>query len=240
MQIEFIAHATFLLQLDDGRRIIIDPYKSNEFSGRFNYPPFKAQCDVVCITHEHIDHSYTGDLWGNFRIVRDQYEDEGLRISSVRACHDTVGGTRFGGYIDMKIIEADGLRLCHAGDLGEILSDEQVDALAAIDILILPVGGYYTIDAAQALENAAKVAPKMLIPCHYASSLCTLPIAPLSAFTQLIDTYSEADLWRQGVDAFSKVLLLRERVIASHESFFTTKSPKGSKSFFYHEKHERH
>ena len=62
MQLEFIAHATFLLRLDSGRSIVIDPYKAHEFNGRFDYPTFAPLCDFAVITHEHIDHAWLGDL----------------------------------------------------------------------------------------------------------------------------------------------------------------------------------
>lgn len=211
VQIEFIAHATFFVHLNDGRRIVIDPYKAYDFGGRFNYPPFETQCDLVCITHDHNDHSYTGDLRGDFVVVRDRYESRGLCIESVRAAHDAFGGTRHGGFVDMKIIQADGLRLCHAGDLGEILNAAQIKALGAIDILILPVGGHYTIDAEQALQNAALLAPKMLIPCHYQSALCTLPLAALDEFLGRIADYKTAKSWNQSTDDFEKYLILQPR-----------------------------
>ena len=176
MRIEYIAHATFVIVLNDGRRLIIDPYQGNTFGGRFDYPPFVTRADFALITHEHIDHNYTADLQGHPVIVRNAWQDERLHISSVFAWHDKFGGTKFGGGVQMKIIEADGIRLGHLGDCGEILGEEQIAALGKIDVLLLPVGGFYTMDGDEAADLARRIGARTTIPCHYRSPLCSLPI----------------------------------------------------------------
>lgn len=182
MQIAYVAHATFFLTLADGRRIVLDPYKSAEFRGRFNYPIYSPECEFAVVTHEHIDHCWTGDLRGNPVVVRQAWGDERLKISSVFVYHDKVKGTKFGGYVLMKIIEADGVRICHMGDIGEILTPEHLARIGHCDVAIVPVGGYYTIDAHDAAENMRLLNPKTVIPCHYRTPLCTLPIAGVEPF----------------------------------------------------------
>ena len=190
MQLEFIAHATFLLRLNSGRSIVIDPYKAHEFNGRFDYPTFAPLCDFAVITHEHIDHAWLGDLRGNPVVVRQAWCDRELRISSVFAYHDAFGGTKFGGYVLMKVIEADGQRLCHLGDVGEPLSDAQIAALGHCDVAIVPIGGFYTIDAHAAHALATRLAARTTIPCHFKTPLCTLPIADATPFLRLAGTYT--------------------------------------------------
>ena len=190
MQLEFIAHATFLLRLDSGRSIVIDPYKAHEFNRRFDYPTFAPLCDFAVITHEHIDHAWLGDLRGNPVVVRQAWCDRELRISSVFAYHDAFGGTKFGGYVLMKVIEADGQRLCHLGDVGEPLSDAQIAALGHCDVAIVPIGGFYTIDAHAAHALATRLAARTTIPCHFKTPLCTLPIADATPFLRLAGTYT--------------------------------------------------
>ena len=189
MQLEFIAHATFKITLNDGRILVIDPYLSMSFQGRFNYPKFEDRCDFALITHEHLDHNYLGDLQGNPVIVRNAWHDSNLNIHSVFAWHDKFNGTKFGGYVLMKIIEADGIRLCHMGDCGEILTDEQMDALGNIDILLIPVGGFYTIDGLEAASLAKRIQAKTTIPCHYLTPKCSLKLEDetrfLSQFNQI-------------------------------------------------------
>ena len=104
MKLEFIAHATFSIYLNDGRHLVIDPYQAMSFQGRFNYPPYSTKADFVLITHEHLDHNYSGDIEGNPVIVRQSWHDPELSIHSIFAYHDKYEGTRFGGYVLMKII----------------------------------------------------------------------------------------------------------------------------------------
>lgn len=189
MEIEYVAHATFFLRLCSGRRIVIDPYKAHEFGGRFNYPVYAPECDFAVVTHEHIDHAWFGDLRGNPVIVRQAWRDETMRISSVFAYHDTFKGTKFGGYVLMKIIEADGVRLCHLGDLGERLSDEQIAAIGACDAVIVPAGGFYTLDADGAYETACRLGARTVIPCHYRTALCALPLTGVEPFLAHFDRF---------------------------------------------------
>lgn len=182
MKIEFIAHATFMVTLSDGRRLIIDPYQGMAFQGRFNYPPCVADVDFALITHEHVDHNYTSDLHPTPVIVRHGWQDDRLRITSVFVWHDKVQGTRFGGGVLAKIIEADGVRICHLGDCGEILSDAQISRFGKLDLLILPVGGFYTLDGDEAAALVSRMSARTIFPCHYKTSLCSLPIEPVDRF----------------------------------------------------------
>jgi len=193
MRIEFIAHATFILTLSDGRRIVLDPYEGMSFGGKFNYPACPAHCDVVAITHDHADHSYLGDLSGDPVIVRDRYVSDGLRIASVRVCHDKFGGEKFGGAVDMKLIEADGLRICHMGDCGELASEAVAEKLRPLDLLLVPVGGFYTIDGAEAAAWTKLIRARTTIPCHYRTSRCTLPIEDEARFLSYFEQYTRLE-----------------------------------------------
>ncbi len=190
MKLEFIAHATFLIELSDGRRLIIDPYQSMTFNGRFNYPAFVTQADFALITHEHIDHNYTADLCSIPVIVRHDWRDNHLTIRSIFVWHDQYQGTKFGGGVHAKIIEADGLRIAHLGDCGEHLSAETIARFGHLDLLILPVGGFYTLNGDDAAVLAKRISAKTIFPCHYRTSLCTLPIEPPDRFLSHFDHYT--------------------------------------------------
>lgn len=190
MKLEFIAHATFSVHLDDGRHIIIDPYQGMSFQGRFNYPSYSAMADFVLITHEHLDHSYFEDIKGNPVIVRQSWNDDGLKVSSVFAYHDKYKGTKFGGYVLMKIMEADGLRICHMGDCGEILSDEQIGRMGRLDVLLVPVGGFYTINGDEAFELVRRIDARVVIPCHYLTPRCSLKLEDENRFLSHFDSIS--------------------------------------------------
>ena len=193
MKLSFIAHATFAIDLNDGRRIVIDPYEAMTFKGRFNYPPFKTTADFVLITHEHIDHNYLGDIQNIPVVVRKSWCDNKLRVTSHFAWHDKFGGTKFGGGVWMKLIETEGIRLCHMGDCGEILTDDQISALGKIDILLIPVGGFYTIDGHEAANLARRIGARTTIPCHYKTPLCNLTISGPEDFLSHFDNYHSLD-----------------------------------------------
>ncbi len=182
MIIEFIAHATFRLTLKDGRVIIIDPYKGMSFQGRFNYPSYKAKADYIVITHDHLDHNYIEDISGEPIVVREQGAFPGITIRSYRVWHDQFGGTKFGGAVDMKLIEADGKRLLHMGDCGECLTDAQIADLGKVDVVLIPCGGFYSIDGVMAADIAKRLKARVTIPCHYKTHLCELPIEDETSF----------------------------------------------------------
>ncbi len=187
MKIEFIAHATFRITLNDGRIIVIDPYQGMSFQGRFNYPAFMTRADVVVITHDHLDHNYTGDIEGESVIVRHEADLPGISIRSFRVWHDQFEGTKFGGAVDMKLIEADGVRLLHMGDCGECLTNAQLAPLGHIDVALIPCGGFYSIDGTLAADIAKRLGATTTIPCHYKTSLCTLPITDETDFVNHFD-----------------------------------------------------
>lgn len=193
MNIEFIAHATCLISLNDGRRIVIDPYESMIFNGRFNYPPFEQDCEVVVISHEHRDHNYIGDLRGDFVVVRDAYEASGLRIYSQEVWHDQFEGSKFGGAVRMFFIEAEGFRLCHMSDCGEILSDAQIAAMGDLDLLFIPVGGFYTLDAVNAAALTQRIKAKTTVPIHYKTPYITLPIEGVEAYLNAFPDHHSSD-----------------------------------------------
>lgn len=198
MQIDFLAHACFLLTDDRGVRVMLDPYESGGFSGRVGYAPITDAPDVVVITHDHLDHSHTATLPGAFDVLRMDGEARGITARSVQAFHDEQYGERFGGVIDMKVVGIDGLSVCHCGDLGEQLRPHQLEALGAVDVLIVPTGGYYTLGPDGAAAVARAVAPRWIVPCHYKTDRCGFDIAPVDPFLAHFDRVirAESSTWR--------------------------------------------
>ena len=192
MKLEYIGHATFAIDLEDGRRLVIDPYRGMSFDGRFNYPPFHSHCDFALLTHEHLDHNWLGDLQGTPVVVRQAWHDAGLNVRSLFAWHDQYQGTKFHGYVLMKIIESEGLRLAHLGDVGELLSDVSLAAFGPLDVLIIPVGGFYTIDGDEAARITRALHARVTIPCHYKTPLCSLPIEGPERFLSHFDLVHNA------------------------------------------------
>jgi L-ascorbate metabolism protein UlaG (beta-lactamase superfamily) len=124
--------------------------------------------EIVTISHNHPNHSATKDLPGKFHVLKGpgEYEIGGVFIQAVSSFHDAKGGKERGKNIIFRI-DIDDLAVCHLGDLGHTLSSSQVAAIGTVHILLIPVGGTTTIDAAQAAEVTSALQPRLVIPMHY-------------------------------------------------------------------------
>ncbi|HEY3275402.1 MAG TPA: MBL fold metallo-hydrolase, partial [Syntrophorhabdaceae bacterium] len=111
------------------------------------------------------------------------HEAKGVKISALTSYHDSSKGSERGKNL-LFVIEADGLRLAHLGDLGHTLSKTEIEKLGAVDILFLPVGGYFTIDPKEATTVAADVKAAITVPMHFKTPKCDFPIAPVEEFTK--------------------------------------------------------
>ena len=164
MLITYHGHSEFYLEGADGFCLLTDPYDDH-----VGYPMKQKRCDAVTVSHSHGDHSDTKKALGNPAIVDSQgvwMVAPDVIVTAIPAFHDEAKGAKRGSNLIMKI-EMEGLSIAHLGDLGEMITPEQLKALGKIDILLIPVGGYYTIDSAQAKEITEKIAPRMVIPMHY-------------------------------------------------------------------------
>jgi Predicted Zn-dependent hydrolases of the beta-lactamase fold len=157
-----IGHAEFLIETESGVRIVTDPYDAGT-----GYPIRKISADIALVSHHHHDHDAVENLSGEPRIIdrAGQYTPEpDLKITALRGFHDSEGGARRGETL-LFLIETEGLRIVHLGDLGCSLNGEQIAALKKPDILMIPVGGFYTIDAAQAKATAEALEAGIILRC---------------------------------------------------------------------------
>jgi L-ascorbate metabolism protein UlaG (beta-lactamase superfamily) len=166
MFISYLGHSCFKIQDKigpDGVTVVTDPFDK---SLGLKVPNFEA--DVVTVSHDHEDHSNSSALRGNpFVIdVPGEYEIKGAMIVGVESFHDDQQGAERGKNIAYRI-EVDGISIGHLGDLGHVLSDEEMEQLGVIDILMIPVGGKFTIDAKKAVEVVNQIEPRIVIPMHY-------------------------------------------------------------------------
>ena len=191
MLIKHIGHAEFLIETESGVRIVTDPYDAG-----CGYPLRKVTADVALVSHHHHDHDAVENLKGEPRIIdaAGEYTPEsGVKITALRGFHDDAGGSKRGETL-LFLIEAEGLRIVHLGDLGCALDAEQAKILKAPDILMIPVGGFFTIDAAQAKETAALLGARIILPMHYKTEYNSeWPITDAEAF---LSQYDPADVCR--------------------------------------------
>ena len=185
MIIRCIGHAEFLIELENGLRIVTDPYDA-----ACGYPVVKTQAEFVLVSHGHHDHNAVKNVAG-VECVIDQpglYElDEDVRVLAIEADHDDAGGTKRGKTL-LFALEAEGLRVLHLGDLGCLPTTQQLEALGKADVLMIPVGGYYTIDAFEAWKTAELLGARVVLPMHYKTSAnADWPIAGIDAYTKLCD-----------------------------------------------------
>jgi L-ascorbate metabolism protein UlaG (beta-lactamase superfamily) len=179
--IKYEAHACFLITTDSGVRIIIDPYESGGFGGAISYGPITDAADVVLVTHEHGDHNYVEGVPGHPVALRESGAAVGVDFRAVAALHGRPDGQDRGGNLLFRW-EADGVRFCHLGDLGFLLDAEQVAALAPVDVVFVPVGGKFTLDAAGAHQVVAQLQARAAIPMHYATGRTSFPLGPVDDF----------------------------------------------------------
>ena len=175
--IKWYGHSCFSVTADD-YTIVLDPFADGYVPGLGNIRP---EANAVFCSHFHNDHGCT-------EVVTVTEKDTcPFRISKIDTYHDDAQGTKRGENA-IYILEAHDIRIVHFGDLGCMLTDEQIEQLKHADVVMIPVGGFYTIDAAQAKEIVSILSPTVVIPLHYRSDTFGYPvIGRLEEFTAHYD-----------------------------------------------------
>ncbi|MDD4332695.1 MAG: MBL fold metallo-hydrolase [Patescibacteria group bacterium] len=166
MFITYLGHSCFKLQDKvgpDGVTLVTDPFDKNT---GFKVPNFEA--DIVTVSHQHHDHNNTDAFRGTPFIIDmpGEYDVKGVMVTGIDSFHDAKEGAEMGKNIIYRI-EIDDISVAHLGDLGHSLSDKQLEKLVGVDILLIPVGGRYTLDAKKAVEVISQIEPRIVIPMHY-------------------------------------------------------------------------
>jgi len=190
MKIKWLGHAAFMITAETGTKIITDPYLTTE---NLSYGEIKESADIVTISHEHGDHSNLSAVRGNPEVVRGTAKVKGIEFNGVPTYHDNIAGKQRGNNT-IFCFELDGVRVCHLGDLGHPLNDKQVAELGSVDIVLIPVGGNYTIDAKVAGQLCDQLKPKVIIPMHFKNDKCAFPIAGVDEFLQGKENVSRLDV----------------------------------------------
>jgi len=188
LKVQWFGQACFLITSPAGAKILIDP-----FGPDLGYPMPSVSPDVVLISHEHFDHNYVKTAQGNPKIIHGldpATQDWNVVDEKVKDVHIYgVGVYHFEKESDSKrgkdmvmVLELPGMRVAHVGDLGRPLTLEQVKKIGAVDVLLVPVGSVYTIDASGADRVIKQLNPKIIFPMHYKTQALKLGLDPLDKF----------------------------------------------------------
>lgn len=197
MNISWYGHSCFKIQTKAKRggkdvTIITDPFDKSIGLRR----P-QGQANIVTISHKHGDHNDTELLKGDFFTADSpgEFSIQGVTIEGIESFHDNEEGI-LRGRNTIFVFESEEMRVCHLGDLGHELTDNQVDAIGDIDILMIPIGGTYTIDAKGAKKVVGQIEPKVIIPMHYKVDGLTVDIADETEFCNELGTTTKDKLPR--------------------------------------------
>lgn len=177
MDVSWLGHSCFRLRGRDAA-LVTDPCPKST-----GYNISRPSADIVTVSHEHEDHNFVRGVAGSPRVIRGpgEYEIGGVLVTGIRTYHDNQEGKRQGKNT-VYVIEMDDIRICHLGDLGHIPTASQVEEMSGIDVLLAPVGGGGTLDAAAAAETVSLLAPRLVIPMHYATDASRGKLEPLDRF----------------------------------------------------------
>ena len=193
MIITWLGHSCFKLQDkigNDGVTLITDPY-SKEIG--LKLPSLEA--DLVTISHDHEDHNNVSAVKGNPRVINcaGEYDVKGVFVEGIASFHDEEKGEKRGENIIYRI-EIDDISVAHLGDLSHTLDSAELEKLVGTDILLIPVGGKYTLDAKKAVEVISQIEPRMVIPMHYRHPDLKFELDDLEKFIKeigVVPTYEE-------------------------------------------------
>jgi L-ascorbate metabolism protein UlaG (beta-lactamase superfamily) len=192
MKVKYLGHSAFVITSDAGLKIITDPYTTGP---SLTYGEIKESADIVTVSHGHSDHCNVAGVKGNPQVVKRAGRStvKGIEFNGIASYHDEAGGRMRGNNI-IFCFEVDGVRVCHLGDLGHLLDDRQVKEIGSVDILFIPVGGYFTIDAVAASQVCDQLKPGVIIPMHYKTEKGIPGIVGVDAFIKGKDNVSRQDL----------------------------------------------
>jgi len=177
IDISWLGHSCFIIKGRDAT-ILTDPYGES-----IGYSLGKPLANIVTCSHAHPGHGFASGVEGVSKVVHGpgEYEISGVLITGISTFHDSEGGT-VRGKNTVYLIEIDEVIFCHLGDLGHPLSSGQVEDMSSVDVLLVPVGGVSTIDAATAAETVRQLQPRIVIPMHFQTEALRFKLDPVDNF----------------------------------------------------------
>ncbi|MFQ6050823.1 MAG: MBL fold metallo-hydrolase [Candidatus Hydrothermarchaeota archaeon] len=180
-EIEWLGHACFKITDREGICIVTDPFSQKDVG----YRTPEVEADIALVSHDHFDHNKVKVLKGKPSVIKGEGKKKAKNIEfkGIETFHDDSKG-RMRGKNTVFVFEVDGVRFCHLGDLGHILDENQIRDIGEVDVLFIPVGGTFTINAREADKVIEQLTPKIIVPMHYKTEVVTLPIEPLNKFLE--------------------------------------------------------
>jgi L-ascorbate metabolism protein UlaG (beta-lactamase superfamily) len=200
MDITWLGHASFKIK-GKVATVVTDP-----FEDQIGFKLPKAEADIVTVSHDHYDHNASSLVAGDPFVVDGpgEYEIKGVNIIGVSSFHDNKKG-QDRGKNTMFNLRVDGVNITHLGDLGQDeLTSEQIDSLGNVDILMVPAGGVYTIDASIAAKIVASLESSIIIPMHFQDKDSKLDLEPVEKFLK--------EMGKEDVQSVNKLSITKERL----------------------------
>jgi L-ascorbate metabolism protein UlaG (beta-lactamase superfamily) len=208
VDINWLGHSCFRIKGSQAV-IITDPFPPD-----LGYSLGKPTANIATVSHQHPSHSYVKGIGGEPRIIQGpgEYEISGVLIIGVATFHDAEGGKKRGKNT-VYLMEIDGISVCHLGDLGHVLTSEQVEEIGDVDVLMIPVGGTSTIDAAMAAEVIRQLEPKAVVPMHYKTPFISRELDSVEKFLkemgmEQVESRPKLSLSRTNLPISTQVFLL--------------------------------
>jgi L-ascorbate metabolism protein UlaG (beta-lactamase superfamily) len=208
MEISWLGHSCFRIK-GAHATLITDPY-----SAGLGYSLGKPTARIVTVSHNHPGHCYSDGVGGQPKVVSQpgEYEINDVLIIGIATFHDGEGGRKRGKNI-VYLMEIDEVAVCHLGDLGHVLTNEQIEDIGNVDVLLLPVGGVSTLNAPMAAEVVRQLEPKVVIPMHYKTPALNRELEPVDRFLKEIGakqltSQPKLSISKSNLPASSQVFLL--------------------------------
>ena len=208
MNISWLGHSCFRIKGSQAT-VITDPYAPT-----LGYSLGKPTANIVTVSHQHPGHSYVQGIDGDARLVAGpgEYEISGVLIIGIATFHDEDKGEKRGKNT-VYLMEIDDVSVCHLGDLGHVLTSEQMEELDNVDVLLLPLGGVSTIDAPTAAEVVRQLKPAVVVPMHYKTEALNRELEPVERFfkemgIEEVNSQPKLSLTKSSLPATMQVFLL--------------------------------